>query len=87
LLKLLKKRPRLRGRREGSCGASDSLTIISDDGDDANDGFTLRTPVYSWKQACKLKGGDNSIDMHLIGGAAERIRNEIAKKEKKKAKK
>jgi hypothetical protein len=41
---------------------------ISDDGDDANDGFTLRTPVYSWKQACKLKGGDNSIDMHLIGG-------------------
>jgi hypothetical protein len=61
---------------------------ISDDGDDANDGFTLRTPVYSWKQACKLKGGDNSIDMHLIGGAAERmIRNEIAKKEKKKAKK
>jgi hypothetical protein len=31
------------------------------------------------KQACKLKGGDNSIDMHLIGAAAERIRNEIAK--------
>ena len=60
---------------------------ISDDGDDANDGFTLRTPVYSWKQAYKLKGGDNSIDMHLIGGAAERIRNEIAKKDKKKAKK
>ena len=54
---------------------------ISDGGDDANDGFTLRTPVYSWKQACKL------IDMHLIGAAAERIRNEIAKKEKKKAKK
>jgi len=27
------------------------------------------------------------LDMHLIGGAAERIRNEIAKKEKKKAKK
>jgi len=25
--------------------------------------------------------------MHLIGGAAERIRNEIAKKEKKKPKK
>jgi hypothetical protein len=47
-------------------------------------GFTLRTPVYSWKQALKLRGGDDSIDIRLIGRAAERIRKETPRKKRRK---
>jgi hypothetical protein len=32
---------------------------ISDSGDDKNDGLSLKTPIYSLKQAKKLQGGKN----------------------------
>jgi hypothetical protein len=71
----------------GAEASMNRTVYISDDGDDSNDGFTIHTPVYSWKEAYKLKGGDNSIDMHFIGNAAERIKKEIAKGKKGKKKK
>jgi hypothetical protein len=32
---------------------------ISDSGNDKNDGLSLKTPIYSLKQAKKLQGGKN----------------------------
>jgi hypothetical protein len=57
------------------------MLYITNDGDDRNDGFVM--PVYSWKRALRLKGGDNSIDMQIEGAAIKRITKEIAKREAK----
>ena len=50
---------------------------ISDRGDDKNDGLSLKTPVYSFKQAQKLQGGKNDYSWHFGPRAWERIKKEL----------
>jgi hypothetical protein len=38
---------------------TDAYDLHSDSGDDKNDGLSLKTPIYSLKQAEKLQGGKN----------------------------
>ena len=38
---------------------------ISDSGDDKNDGLSLKTPIYSLKQAKKLQGGKKDYSWHF----------------------
>ena len=38
---------------------------ISDSGDDKNDGLSLKTPIYSLKQAQKLQAGKNHYSWHF----------------------
>jgi len=56
---------------------------ISDRGDDKNDGLSLQTPVYSLKRAQKLQGGKNDYSWHFGPRAWERIKKELADKQKK----
>jgi hypothetical protein len=75
----LEPRTKIAESREGA--NVKKMVCISNGGDDKNDGF--KTPVYSWKRALKLKGGDNSIDVFIDGAATKRISKEIAKAEPK----
>jgi hypothetical protein len=48
---------------------------ISDSGDDKNDGLSLKTPIYSLKQAQKLQAGKNDYSWHFgprAGSASKR---------------
>jgi len=56
---------------------------ISDRGDDKNDGLSLQTPVYSLTRAQKLQGGKNDHSWHFGPRAWERIKKELADKQKK----
>jgi hypothetical protein len=42
---------------------------ISGKGDDKNDG-TIDKPVYSWKRAKEVQGGDNDIPMRFLDKAS-----------------
>jgi hypothetical protein len=53
---------------------------ISDSGDDKNDGLSLTTPIYSLKQAEKLRGGKNDYSWHFGPRAWQRIKKELADK-------
>ena len=55
---------------------------ISDSGDDKNDGLSLKTPIYSLKQAQKLQGGKNDHSWHFGPRAWKRIKEELADKKK-----
>ena len=55
------------------------LLYISDSGDDKNDGLSLKTPVYTLKQAQKLQGGKNDHSWHFGPRAWKR---ELADKKK-----
>jgi hypothetical protein len=54
---------------------------ISDSGDDKNDGLSLKTPIYSLKQAQKLQGGNNDYSWHFGPRAWKRIKKELAQEE------
>jgi hypothetical protein len=43
---------------------------ISTRGDDKNDG-AIDKPVYSWKRAKEVQGGDNEITMRFLDRASE----------------
>jgi hypothetical protein len=58
------------------------LLYISDSGDDKNDGLSLKTPVYTLKQAQKLQGGKNDHSWHFGPRAWKRISEELADKKK-----
>ena len=47
---------------------------ISNSGDDKNDGLSLKTPIYSLKQAQKLQGGKTIIagTLGLAHGSASK---------------
>ena len=53
---------------------------ISDSGHDKNDGLSLKTPVYSLKQAQKLHGGKSDYSWHFGPRAWRRIKKELADK-------
>jgi hypothetical protein len=57
---------------------------ISDSGDDKNDGLSLKTPIYSLKQAKKLQGGKNDHSWHFGPRAWQRIEKELADRKKEK---
>jgi hypothetical protein len=44
---------------------------ISDSGDDKNDGLSLKTPIYSLKQAKKLQGGKKGSQLALRASRME----------------
>jgi hypothetical protein len=56
---------------------------ISDSGDDKNDGLSLKTAIYSLKQAQKLQGGKNDHSWHFGPRAWQRIKKELEDKNKK----
>jgi hypothetical protein len=51
---------------------------ISDSGDDKNDGLSLKTLIYSLKQAQKLQAGKNDYSWHFGPRAWKRIKKELA---------
>jgi len=51
--------------------------FISDSGDDSNDGFSIKTPVYSLQRAEKLQAGRNDSSWHFGPRAWQRIKNEL----------
>jgi hypothetical protein len=53
---------------------------ISDSGDDKNDGLSLKTPIYSLKQAQKLQGDKSDCSWHFGPRAWKRIKKELADK-------
>jgi hypothetical protein len=55
---------------------------MSDSGDDKNDGLSLKTPIYSLKQAQKLQAGKNDYSWHFGPRAWKRIKKELADKKK-----
>jgi hypothetical protein len=57
-------------------------SYISDRGDDKNDGLSVKTPIYSLKQAQKLQGGKNDYSWHFGPRAWKRIKKELADKKK-----
>ena len=56
---------------------------ISDHGDDANDGRTGETAIYSWTRAIKLCDGNG--ESHLMQGDAtlRRLAQEIERRKRK----
>jgi hypothetical protein len=56
---------------------------ISDRGDDKNDGLSLKTPIYSLKQAQKLQGGGSDYSWHFGPRAWKRIKKELADEDQK----
>jgi hypothetical protein len=57
---------------------------ISDSGNDKNDGLSLKTAIYSLKQAKKLQGGKNDYSWHFGPRAWQRIEKELVDNKKKK---
>jgi hypothetical protein len=57
---------------------------ISDSGNDKNDGLSLKTAIYSLKQAKKLQGGKNDYSWHFGPRAWQRIEKELSDKKKEK---
>ena len=55
---------------------------ISDSGDDKNDSLSLKTPIYSLKQAKKLQDGKTDHSWHFGPRAWKRISEELADKKK-----
>jgi hypothetical protein len=55
---------------------------ISDSGDDNNDGLSPRTAIYSLKRAYELQGGKNDHSVHFGPRAWQRIKKELADKER-----
>jgi hypothetical protein len=53
---------------------------ISNRGDDKNEG-TIDKPVYSWKRAKEVQGGNNEISMRFLDrGSAIRCKKEADRK-------
>ena len=50
---------------------------ISDNGDDKNDGLSLKTAIYSLKRAKELHGGRNDSSWHFGPRAWKRIQKEL----------
>ena len=57
---------------------------IADSGNDKNDGLSLKTAIYSLKQAEKLQGGKNIYSWHFGPRAWKRIKKELVDKKEKK---
>jgi hypothetical protein len=57
---------------------------VSDSGNDKNDGLSLKTAIYSLKQAKKLQGGKNDYSWHFGPRAWQRIEEELSDKKKEK---
>ena len=56
---------------------------ISDSGDDANDGQTRETAVYSWQRAVKLCDGNGEAHLMQDEATLNRLIEEVTKRRTK----
>ena len=57
---------------------------IADSGNDKHDGLSLKTAIYSLKQAEKLQGGKSDCSWHFGPRAWQRIKKELIDKKEMK---